>query len=54
MIKRINATVEYNNYKYVPSMEASKYIKQILTDKKSEINGNTIIDKINAQLTSHG
>ena len=28
---------------YVPNIEAPKYIKQILTDIKAEIDGNTII-----------
>ena len=38
---------------YAPNIEASKYIKQILTDMKGEIDGNTIvIGDFNIPLTS--
>ena len=48
--KRINPTGGYNNYKYkkivyiyVLNIGAPKYIKQIITDKKVEMDSNIII-----------
>ena len=37
---------------YVPSIEAPKYIKQILTDIKGKIDNNTIVGDFNTPLTS--
>ena len=44
----------YNNCKYIaPNIEALKYIRQILTDIKGEINSNTItVEDFNTTLTS--
>ena len=42
--KEINPTRRYNNCKYICTQKgAPKYIKQILTDIKKEIDTNTII-----------
>ena len=41
--KRIHSRGEYYNSQYIcPNTGAPRYIKQILTDIKGEINGNTI------------
>ena len=37
---------------YAPNIGASEYIKQILTDIKGEIDGNTIVGDFNTRLTS--
>ena len=44
--QRINPRRRYNNYKYIcnaPNIEALKYVRQMLTSMKGEINSNTII-----------
>ena len=42
----------YNNYqeKYVPNIGVPKYKKQILTDRKIEINLNRIVQKFNSPI----
>lgn len=40
--KRINSSRGYNISKYKPTIETPKYIKQMLTNLKKEIDHNTI------------
>ena len=55
-LKGVHTTKEYNFVSiHAPNIGASKYIRQILTDLKRNIDNNTIIVKVfNLPLSSNG
>ena len=50
--KKVKASRKYSSHKYKPHIGTMKYVKQILTDQKGEIDNAVVLEAFNIPLIS--